>query len=66
MKLNGKQMRKIHGGLVLVWIGLWIAATIFGWLSSVTFVSHMSMIALVLASASAWTAARTEDKQDRD
>lgn len=65
MKIKGKGMRRIHGTLVLVWIALWITATIFGWIASVTFVSHMSMIALVLASTSAWEAARTEDKQDR-
>lgn len=35
-----------------------------GWINSVAFVAHVSMVALVLGSLSAWQAARTEQKQD--
>jgi hypothetical protein len=31
---------------------LWVAAAVFGWLASVTFVSHVSMLALVLSAIS--------------
>lgn len=37
-----------------------------GWVKSVTFVSHMSMIALVLAEIAAWQASRTEQKEDEN
>ena len=43
---------------------MWILAIIFGWVKSVTFVSHLSIIALILASAAAWQATRTEVKED--
>lgn len=56
-------LERIHGGFVIFWIIVWILGAIFGWLASVTFVSHLSIIALVLASWSAWQAARTEVRQ---
>jgi len=62
--MNGKGLKWVHFGLVVFWIILWIAAAITGWINSVAFVSHISMVALVLASASAWQAARTEQKED--
>lgn len=57
-------MRRVHGGFTLGWIGLWLVAALLGWLSSVAFVSHVSMAALVLSSASGWQAARAEEKAD--
>lgn len=66
MKLSGKAMKYIHGALTILWCLVWLAASIFGWLTSVTFVSHLSVIALILTSAGAWQGARTEDKQDQD
>lgn len=62
--MNGKQMKWIHFAAVIVFILTWIAAAFMGWLASVTFVSHMSMIALVYSGISAWQAARTEQKED--
>jgi hypothetical protein len=62
--MNGKKLKYVHGGLVIFWILLWIVAAITGWIQSVAFVSHMSMAALVLGSASAWQAARTEEKEE--
>lgn len=60
----GKRLKWIHGIVVVVFIFIWILATFMGWLSSVTFVSHMSMLALVYAGLSAWQGARTEEKED--
>jgi len=63
--LNRPQtLRAIHGGFVIFWIMLWIVASITGWIHSVTFISHLSIIALILASAASWQGARTEVKED--
>lgn len=59
-------LKSFHGYGVVIWICLWIAATIFGWIKSVEFVSHISMAALVLGSWSSWQAARVEVKQDEE
>lgn len=45
-------------------VALWLVATLTGLVESVTFVSHVSMLALVLAEFSAWQASRTEEKED--
>lgn len=55
-----KVLEFIHGGFVIFWIIIWVAAAIFGWLSSVIFVSHLSAAALVLSSWAAWQGARAE------
>lgn len=62
--MTGKKLKWLHLGLVITWLTLWATAAITGWINSVAFVSHMSMVALVLGSASAWQAARTEEKED--
>jgi hypothetical protein len=56
-------LRRTHGFLTVFWVGLWIAAWLFGWLDSVTFVSHLSAVALILGSWSSWQAARVEVNQ---
>lgn len=61
---QARVLRAIHGGLVIFWILLWIVAAFTGWVKSVMFVSHLSLAALVLASAAAWQATRTEVKED--
>ena len=55
-------MTKVHAAFTIGWILLWIAAAWQGWLSSVAFVAHLSIAALVLSSAAAWQAARAEDE----
>ena len=60
----GRLWEWIHGIAVIIFIIIWILAVPFGWIQSVTFVSHMSMIALVYAAVSAWQAARVERKED--
>lgn len=56
-------LRRTHGLLTVFWVVLWIAAWAFDWLGSVTFVSHLSAVALILGSWSSWQAARVEVKQ---
>jgi len=63
--MDGNGWRRVHFWLIFVFIGIWAAAAQFGWLSSVVFVSHISMCALVLAEISSWQASRTEAKQDK-
>lgn len=60
-----RTLRTVHGLLVLAWIILWIVATYTNWIDSVRFVSHVSMLALVLGSLASWQAARVEVKQDQ-
>lgn len=45
---------------------VWGIATLTGLVQSVVFVSHVSMLALVLAEFSAWQASRTEQKEDQN
>jgi hypothetical protein len=63
--LSGRNWKWIHLFLIFGFLGLWAAAWVFKWVESVVFVSHVSMVALVLAEVSAWQAARTEQKQDK-
>lgn len=62
--MNGRVWKWIHFVFIFVFAAIWIAAVPTGWIHSVTFVSHMSMAALVYAAVSAWQAARTEQKED--
>jgi hypothetical protein len=63
---GAKAMLWLHGGLTVFWIVLWIVASITGWVESVVFVSHLSIVALVLASAGGWQGARAEAKAEAD
>lgn len=65
-KITPKHLEWIHGGFAILWFVLWMVAIPLGWLQQVTFVSHMSMAALVYASVSAWQGSRTEVKQDEN
>jgi hypothetical protein len=62
--LTAKQLKAFHGTCVWLWCLLWLVAGIFGWLSSVTFVSHISMATALLTSFAAWCSTRVEVKQD--
>lgn len=59
-------LQSFHGWGTVFWFILWGAAAFFGWLKQVQFVSHISMIALILGSWSAWQATRVEVKQDEE
>lgn len=65
---SGKTWKWIHLIMVFVFLAIWIAAFpfAFNWINSVAFISHMSMIALIYAAASAWQAARAEQKSEEN
>ena len=65
-RMRGKGWKWVHFVFIFVFSAIWIAAALTGWISSVTFVSHVSMVALVYAAASAWQAAKAEQAQDQD
>lgn len=58
-------IKGFHGWCTALWLPITVLAYYAGWLKSVTFVSVISMVALFLGSFSAWQAARTEVKQDK-
>jgi hypothetical protein len=57
-------MRRVNGWLTIVWIAMIPVSLWFDWVSSVTYVSALSLWALVSGHWSAWQAARVEVKQD--
>jgi hypothetical protein len=57
-------MRRVNGWLTVVWVVAIPVSYAAGWLRSVTFVSALSLWALVSGHWSAWQAARVEVKQD--
>lgn len=59
-------MRRVNGGLALFWIVMIPISYAFGWLSSVTYVSALSLWALVAGHWSSWQAARVEVAQERE
>jgi uncharacterized protein involved in cysteine biosynthesis len=61
-----KFMRTVNGWLTILWIVMIPVAMIMGWLTSVTFVSALSLWALVSGHWSAWQAARVEVKQQME
>jgi len=63
---NPRFMRRINGWLTIFWIAMIPTAFLMGWLKSVTFVSALSLWALVSGHWSAWQAARVEVEQERE
>jgi hypothetical protein len=57
-------MRKLNGWLTVFWIAMIPASAVFGWLSSVAYVSALSLWALVSGHWAAWQAARVEVTQE--
>jgi hypothetical protein len=57
-------MRKVNGWLTIFWIIMIPVAIFTGWISSVPFISALSLWALVSGHWAAWQAARVEVKQD--
>lgn len=56
-------MRKVNGWLTILWIAMIPISLLLGWLDSVTYVSALSLWALVSGHWSAWQAARVEVAQ---
>lgn len=59
-------MRRVNGWLTIFWVLMIPLAFAMHWLESVTFVSALSLWALVSGHWSAWQAARVEVKQEQD
>ena len=59
-------MRRVNGWLTILWVAMIPISAAMGWLSSVTYVSALSLWALVSGHWSAWQAARVEVKQEHE
>jgi hypothetical protein len=59
-------MRRVNGWLTIFWVAMIPIAYEAGWLTSVTFVSALSLWALVSGHWSAWQAARVEVTQKEE
>ncbi|MDX6631719.1 MAG: hypothetical protein QOH00_3965 [Gaiellales bacterium] len=59
-------MRRINGWLTIFWVAMIPVSLATGWVKSVTYVSALSLWALVSGHWSAWQAARVEVHQDDD
>src|SRR5687768_1531692 len=59
-------MRRINGWLTILWIAMIPVSVMTGWVTSVTYVSALSLWALVSGHWSAWQAARVEVQQQRE
>lgn len=59
-------MRRLNGWLTLFWIAMIPLSYSMGWLNSVTYVSALSLWALVSGHWSTWQAARVEVTQQRE
>jgi hypothetical protein len=56
-------MRRLNGWLTVFWVGMIPTSYALGWLHSVTYVSALSLWALVSGHWSTWQAARVEVSQ---
>ena len=59
-------MRRLNGWLTMFWIAMIPVSLAMHWLSSVTYVSALSIWALVSGHWSTWQAARVEVAQQRE
>lgn len=59
-------MQRVNGWLAVFFCVLIPPAWYFGWLTSITFVSALSLWALVSGHWSAWQAARVEVRQEKE
>jgi hypothetical protein len=59
-------MRRVNGWFTLFWIAMIPISLAMGWLKSVTYVSALSLWALVSGHWSTWQAARVEVTQQKE
>jgi hypothetical protein len=59
-------MRRVNGWLTIFWIAMIPVSIVMGWLSSVAYVSALSLWALVSGHWAAWQAARVEVNQEKE
>lgn len=57
-------MRRVNGWLTIFWIVMIPVSIVTGWITSITYVSALSLWALVSGHWSAWQAARVEVRQE--
>lgn len=57
-------MRRVNGWLAIFWLAMIPVSIVTGWVSSVEYVSALSIWALVSGHWSAWQAARVEVRQE--
>lgn len=57
-------MRRVNGWLTMFWVAMIPVSLATGWVKSVTYVSALSLWALVSGHWSAWQAARVEVNQE--
>ncbi len=62
---NPTLFKKINGWLTVLWIIMIPISIAMGWTESVTYVSALSIYALITGHLSTWQAARVEEKQDQ-
>jgi hypothetical protein len=65
MQGDPRFMRRLNGWLTVLWIVMIPVSYTFGWLNSVTYVSALSLWALVSGHWSTWQAARVEVNQEK-
>jgi hypothetical protein len=59
-------MRRVNGWFTIFWIVMIPVSVVTGWVNSVTYVSALSLWALVTGHWSTWQAARVEVTQQRE
>ena len=59
-------MRRVNGYLTIFWLGMIPVSIVTGWISSVAYISALSLWALVSGHWSAWQAARVEVTQQEE
>src|SRR3954453_13607905 len=59
-------MRRVNGWLTIIWIAMIPISIATGWVRSVTYVSALSLWALVSGHWSTWQASRVEVNQQRE
>ena len=59
-------MRRVNGWLTIFWVAMIPVSIVMGWLTSVAYVSALSLWALVSGHWAAWQAARVEVNQERE
>lgn len=64
--MSGALLRKINFWRGCFYVCLWICAFALGWLNLVSFVSHISMAALVETAFMGYVASRAEDAAETD
>jgi hypothetical protein len=61
-----KFMRRVNGWLTVFWIAMIPVSVVMGWITSVAYVSALSLWALVSGHWAAWQAARVEVNQEQE